>query len=101
PCGLASVNHSGVLTITRPPRYRVDVNMPESGAVAADDNAVSTSPPAEHLGAGVVKRATRLADGRELVYYDDPDTTLGPDRAVDARTLDPRPETASMRLDVL
>ncbi|MEW1963603.1 galactose-1-phosphate uridylyltransferase [Microbacterium sp. NPDC077644] len=53
------------------------------------------------LGAGVVKRPTRLADGRELIYYDDPDTTLGPDRAVDARTLDPRPETASMRLDVL
>lgn len=53
------------------------------------------------LGAGVVKRSTRLADGRELIYYDDPDTALGPDRAVDARVLDPRPETASMRLDVL
>jgi len=53
------------------------------------------------LGTGVVKRPTRLADGRELIYYDDPDTTLGPDRAVDARTLDPRPDTASMRLDVL
>lgn len=59
-----------------------------------------TAEPVE-LGAGVVKRPTRLADGRELIYYDDPDTTLGPDRAVDARTLDPRPETASMRLDVL
>lgn len=53
------------------------------------------------LGAGVVKRPTRLADGRELVYYDDPDTTLGPDRAVDARTLDPRPATATMRQDIL
>lgn len=53
------------------------------------------------LGAGVVKRSTRLADGRELIYYDDPDTALGPDRAVDTRILDPRPETASMRLDVL
>lgn len=53
------------------------------------------------LGAGVVKRSTRLADGRELIYYDDPDTTLGQGRAVDARTLAPRPETASMRLDVL
>ncbi|WP_175987074.1 galactose-1-phosphate uridylyltransferase [Microbacterium tenebrionis] len=53
------------------------------------------------LGAGVVKRSTRLADGRELIYYDDTDTALGPDRAVDARSLDPRPETASMRLDVL
>lgn len=53
------------------------------------------------LGAGVVKRATKLADGRDLIYYDDPGSTLGPDRAVDARTLDPRPDTATMRLDVL
>ncbi|WES66321.1 galactose-1-phosphate uridylyltransferase [Microbacter sp. GSS18] len=55
----------------------------------------------ETLGAGVVKRATRLADGRELIYYDDPGTTLGPERGVDARTLDPRPTTATMRRDVL
>ena len=53
------------------------------------------------LGAGVVKRPTRLADGRELIYYDDPDTTLGEVRAVDQRTLDPRPATATMRQDVL
>jgi len=53
------------------------------------------------LGAGVVKRATRMADGRDLVYYDDPDTTLGPERAVDTRVLDPRPATATMRQDVL
>lgn len=57
--------------------------------------------PAEALGAGVIKRATRLADGRELIYYDDPGSTLGPERAVDARALDPRPGTATMRLDVL
>ena len=56
---------------------------------------------AVELGAGVVKRTTRLADGRELIYYDDPDTTLGPGRTVDRRTLDPRPFTASMRQDVL
>lgn len=56
---------------------------------------------AETLTAGIVKRATTLADGRELIYFDDPDSTLGPDRAVDARTLDPRGETATMRLDVL
>ena len=53
------------------------------------------------LGAGVVKHATTLADGRELIYFDDPGTTLGADRAVDARDLAVRPETASMRLDVL
>ncbi|MFS0910565.1 galactose-1-phosphate uridylyltransferase [Microbacterium sp. 179-I 3D2 NHS] len=57
--------------------------------------------PAEDLSAGVVKRTTTLADGRDLIYYDDSDTTLGADRAVDARTLDPRAATASMRLDVL
>lgn len=53
------------------------------------------------LGAGVVKRPTTLADGRDLIYYDDPDTTLGAERSVDARTLAPRPDTATMRLDVL
>lgn len=53
------------------------------------------------LGAGVVKRATRLADGRELIYYDDPDTSLGPERAIDRRALPPRPVTATMRRDVL
>ncbi len=50
---------------------------------------------------GIVKRATRLADGRELLYFDDADTTLGPERRVDARALEPRPETARMRQDVL
>ncbi|GAA3640183.1 galactose-1-phosphate uridylyltransferase [Microbacterium awajiense] len=68
------------------------MNIPEFGTEAA---------PATALGAGVVKRPTRLADGRELIYYDDPGTTLGADRAVDARTLAARPETASMRQDVL
>lgn len=58
-------------------------------------------PEPQLLGAGVVKRSTRLADGRELIYFDDPDTTLGSDRAIDARTLDPRPDTATMRRDVL
>jgi len=53
------------------------------------------------LGGGRVKRETRLADGRDLIYFDDPDTTLGDDRSVDARDLDPRPETATMRQDVL
>lgn len=53
------------------------------------------------LSAGVIKRATTLADGRDLIYYDDPGTTLGAERTVDARALDPRPTTATMRLDVL
>ncbi|MGP6177319.1 galactose-1-phosphate uridylyltransferase [Microbacterium sp. A196] len=53
------------------------------------------------LSAGVIKRSTRLADGRELFYYDDPSTSLGAERAIDARALDPRPDSANMRLDVL
>jgi UDPglucose--hexose-1-phosphate uridylyltransferase len=53
------------------------------------------------MATGIVKRTTTLADGRELIYFDDADTKLGPDRAVDARTLDPRPASATMRQDVL
>ncbi len=51
--------------------------------------------------ASIAKHVTRLADGRELIYFDDADTTLGPERAADARTLGPRPVTATMRQDVL
>lgn len=50
---------------------------------------------------GVTRRTARLADGRELIYFDDADTTLPPERRVDTRTLDPRPATATMRQDVL
>ena len=57
--------------------------------------------PAISLGAGVMKRPTRLADGRELIYFDDPGTSLPPERRIDERVLDPRPETATLRRDVL
>ncbi|WP_421074827.1 galactose-1-phosphate uridylyltransferase [Microbacterium sp. SA156] len=57
--------------------------------------------PGTTLGAGVVKRVARLADGRELIYYDDPGTTLPEERRIDERELGPRPETATMRRDVL
>lgn len=53
------------------------------------------------LSAGITKHATTLADGRDLIYYDDADTTLTAERAVDARVLDPRPATATMRQDPL
>ncbi|MDZ8201049.1 galactose-1-phosphate uridylyltransferase [Microbacterium sp. SSW1-59] len=53
------------------------------------------------LSGGVVKRATRLADGRDVIYFDDPGTSLPAERAVDTRTLDARPATATMRRDVL
>ena len=48
-----------------------------------------------------MQRPARLADGRDLIYFDDADTTLGPDRRIDERTLDPRPATAIARQDVL
>ena len=46
-------------------------------------------------------RPTRLADGRELIYFDDAGSTLPPERSADPRHLDPRPPTATMRLDLL
>lgn len=51
--------------------------------------------------ASITKREHVLADGRQLIYFDDADTVLSPDRKPDARTLDPRPPTATMRQDVL
>ncbi|GAA1859577.1 galactose-1-phosphate uridylyltransferase [Microbacterium koreense] len=53
------------------------------------------------LGAGVVKRTTRLSDGRELIYFDDPGSELPDDRGSDIREPAPRPATATMRHDVL
>lgn len=49
----------------------------------------------------IAKRVHRLADGRELIYFDDADTTLPPDRAPDLRALPGRPPTAEMRQDPL
>jgi UDPglucose--hexose-1-phosphate uridylyltransferase len=49
----------------------------------------------------IAKREYRLADGRELIYFDDADSGLPADRAADARALDPRPDTAIMRQDPL
>lgn len=49
----------------------------------------------------IAQHPARLADGRELIYFDDADTALGPERRLDERRLDPRPSTAIMRQDVL
>ena len=49
----------------------------------------------------IAVRPTRLADGRELIYFDDAGTTLPEERRADPRHLDPRPPTATMRLDLL
>jgi UDPglucose--hexose-1-phosphate uridylyltransferase len=50
---------------------------------------------------GIAVRPTRLADGRELIYFDDRGSRLPEHRRADERMLDPRPPTATMRLDVL
>lgn len=49
----------------------------------------------------ITKRAYKLSDGRDLIYFDDADTTLPPDRGPDLREPMDRPETATMRQDVL
>jgi UDPglucose--hexose-1-phosphate uridylyltransferase len=46
-------------------------------------------------------RPSRLADGRELIYFDDADTALPAERGIDERVLDPRPANAHMRQDPL
>src|SRR5271165_6913375 len=50
---------------------------------------------------GIVKRVTRLSDGRELIYFDDADTVLGPSRAFDARPPALRPPLPQLRQDPL
>jgi UDPglucose--hexose-1-phosphate uridylyltransferase len=49
----------------------------------------------------ITKRVTRLSDGRELIYFDDADTTLRPDRAQDSRRPEPRPPAPVLRQDPL
>jgi UDPglucose--hexose-1-phosphate uridylyltransferase len=51
--------------------------------------------------AAIARQTHALADGRELIYFDDPDTALPADRAPDLRELAPRPATARMRQDPL
>jgi UDPglucose--hexose-1-phosphate uridylyltransferase len=61
----------------------------------------ATARPAAIVDPRIAVRPATLADGRELIYFDDADSTLPPERAIDARTLDPRPATAHMRQDPL
>lgn len=51
--------------------------------------------------AGITKRVTRLSDGRELIYFDDADTALPPERAADTRPPVPRPALPALRQDPL
>ena len=50
---------------------------------------------------GIAKRVTRLSDGRELIYFDDADTALRPERKIDERPPAPRPPAPELRLDPL
>lgn len=50
---------------------------------------------------GISEKRTKLADGRELIYFDDAETTLSPERKPDLRNLGERPAVAEMRLDSL
>ena len=50
---------------------------------------------------GIAKRVTRLSDGRELIYFDDADTALPPERKADERPPMPRPPVPELRLDPL
>lgn len=54
-----------------------------------------------HIDPRIAVRPSTLADGRELIYFDDADSTLPADRSIDERALDPRPATAQMRQDPL
>jgi UDPglucose--hexose-1-phosphate uridylyltransferase len=50
---------------------------------------------------GIAKRVTQLSDGRELIYFDDADTALPPERKPDERPPEPRPPSPELRLDPL
>jgi UDPglucose--hexose-1-phosphate uridylyltransferase len=51
--------------------------------------------------AGITRRATRLSDGRELIYFDDANTALPAARAADTRPPVPRPALPALRQDPL
>ena len=47
------------------------------------------------------KTQSKLADGRDIIYYDDVDSDFPSERALDKRESSVRPEVAEMRLDSL
>ncbi len=59
------------------------------------------TPHIAELTGGITSQAHKLADGRDIIYFDDPDSTLPAGRRADSRTPEPRPATASMRQDPL
>jgi len=49
----------------------------------------------------ITKKTSKLADGRDLFYFDDANSNLAPERKADLRNLGDRPAVAEMRLDSL
>ncbi|MCY7403553.1 MAG: galactose-1-phosphate uridylyltransferase [Cryobacterium sp.] len=49
----------------------------------------------------IPRHTHQLSDGRDLIYFDDPDSALPAERGADLRLPAPRQETASMRQDAL
>ncbi|PWC04966.1 galactose-1-phosphate uridylyltransferase [Agromyces badenianii] len=66
-----------------------------------DSNDVAGEASAAPVDPRIIVTTTQLADGRELIYFDDVDSALPAERAVDGRALDPRPANAEMRQDPL
>ena len=66
-----------------------------------DTDQPGSAAPAAIVDPRIAVRPSTLADGRELIYFDDADTVLPAERAIDERALDPRPATAHMRQDPL
>jgi hypothetical protein len=75
--------------VLRDPRGDADLS---PGLEAGDLGLLNRKGSAEVTGV-IVKRVHVLADGRELIYFDDADTTLPPERAPDLRELGGRPAT--------
>jgi UDPglucose--hexose-1-phosphate uridylyltransferase len=85
---------------------KIDADPADARSAATDTTAATsactTADARGRSSAGAVtKRVHTLADGRELIYFDDADSTLDPERAPDTRLLDPRPATAQLRQDPL
>ena len=66
-----------------------------------DTDQPGSAAPAAIVDPRIAVRPSTLADGRELIYFDDADSTLPAERGIDERVLDPRPATAHMRQDPL
>ncbi|TQO21891.1 galactose-1-phosphate uridylyltransferase [Paramicrobacterium agarici] len=75
--------------------------MPDTPENAQTDARRTRKTALSTLTGGITSQAHKLADGRDIIYFVDPDTQLPAERRADPRELDPRPATATMRQDPL